>query len=45
MVEPVVENPEQVSKKASAKSGMLPEITYGSAPATEAMIHEDVTIR
>ena len=34
MVEPVVVKPETVSKKASIKDGISPEITKGSAPKT-----------
>ena len=44
MVEPVVVKPLTVSKKASAKFGMQPEIIKGSAPITNIRIHESATM-
>ncbi len=44
IVEPVVEKPEIVSKKAFVKFGIAPLITYGKLPKIEKTTHTDVTI-
>ena len=45
MVDPVVENPEHISKKASAGLGMFPDITRGTPPITDARSQASVTKR
>ena len=45
MEDPVVVNPEEDSKKAFMKDGIVPLIMYGRAPITEKVIHERVTAR
>jgi hypothetical protein len=44
IVEPVVVNPETVSKNASIKLGIYPLIKKGSAPKSDIRIHESATI-
>ena len=44
MVAPVVVKPDIVSKKASVKDKSLTEKKNGSAPKSEKMIHEKLTI-
>ena len=43
IVAPVVVKPEALSKKASVKDGMYPEITNGRAPARLAVIQQNAT--
>ena len=45
IVEPVVEKPEQISKKASTGFGIAPVSTIGTAPTTEAVSQIRVTAR
>ena len=45
MVDPVVEKPEHISKKASAGFGMFPDITSGTPPITDARSQASVTKR
>ena len=44
IVEPVVVKPDTISKKASAKAGISPEITNGSAPNADISTHTSATI-
>ena len=44
IVEPVVVKPETVSKSASTKDGISPEITKGSAPKTDISTQTNATI-
>ena len=44
IVAPVVVNPETVSKSASAKSGISPDMTNGTAPITDIIIHATATL-
>ena len=45
MVDPVVENPEQVSKSASGKDVMLPERRKGTEPIRDAIIQAEDTMK
>jgi len=45
MDDPVVVNPEEVSKKASINEGIVPLIIYGRVPIAEKMIQDSVTER
>ena len=44
MLAPVVVNPDTVSKKASMKEGISPEITKGNAPKIDIKSQENATI-
>jgi hypothetical protein len=45
MEAPVVVYPDIVSKKASVKEGMVPEIIKGSAPKREETTHVSATVK
>ena len=45
IVEPVVVNPEAVSKKASMNPGIYPEMKYGRQPTKDAMNHAEETMK